>query len=346
MPAAQAKLFCDELICIQPSEDAYNRFSTKVSEILIDRAPVLEKAAIDEFYIDLTEIAQSINCFSWATELQQKITSETGLPVLFGLAPNKMLAKIATGLGGVNGRNEITVKQIPEILDQLPISKIPDLADKTVQILAAKGIRKAGVLRQLPKAMLNSLLGKPGTELIDKANGLDDSKVIPYQIPETITAEETFVSNCVNTTQLKAIATCVAQKMCHELRTQKKLTGCITLKICYSDFSIGTKQAHISYTSAEDKIIKQVIALYKSIYITNKPVKLIGIRAGELIVNNYQQLSLFESPDKIPNLYNNLDKSKDKAGAILPNKSLGFNSKFMVFAPSLYRSRVTPNCTN
>src|SRR5688572_26290317 len=146
MPMRTAKKLCPHAIVVGGSRQDYSRYSRWVTEIIADKAPLFEKASIDEFYLDLTGMDRFFNPYQWTIALRQEIIDKTGLPISFGLAGNKMVAKIATDEAKPNGYLHIAFGREKEFLASLKVNKIPGVGGHTYQALREWNIETIGDL--------------------------------------------------------------------------------------------------------------------------------------------------------------------------------------------------------
>ena len=193
MPIVTAKKLCPNGIYVSGRMEEYGRYSGIVTDIIAERAPLFEKASIDEFYIDLTGMDKFFGVYKWSTELREKIISTTGLPISFGLSINKMLAKMATNEAKPNGQYMIESGKEQEFLDPKPVGKIPGCGEKTVEFLNSKGIVTIYDLRQFSMQAMQQMLGKQGSYLWNRAHGIDNGEVHAYHDPKSMSSERTLI---------------------------------------------------------------------------------------------------------------------------------------------------------
>jgi hypothetical protein len=171
MPIKMALRLCPEAKVIKGDMEMYSNMSRTVTEIIQEKVPVLEKASIDEFYMDLSGMDKFFGCYQWTTEIAESVTKNTGLPISFALSTNKTVSKIGTGESKPTGKLEINEQQVKPFLNPLSIKKIPMVGNVTFQLLSRIGIRNIGTLSEMPIEVLQQLIGKNGSELWKKANG-------------------------------------------------------------------------------------------------------------------------------------------------------------------------------
>lgn len=313
MPMKMALMLCPNAIVMRGDMEEYSKRSNVVTEIIAEHAPVYEKTSIDEHYLDITGMDRFFGCMKWSQELRHKIIRETGLPISFGLSVNKTVSKIATGEAKPNGELYIDQSHIAPFLAPLSIKKIPMVGDKTFTILKDMGIDKILTLREMPVEMMSRLLGQNGIEIWKRANGIDNTPVIPYWEQKSISTERTFEQDTMDIAMLNELLVNMVEGLCFELRSDQKLTSCITVKIRYANFDTHTQQKRIPYTSFDHTILEVVKELFKKLYQRRMMIRLIGVRLSHL-VHGTQQLNLFEdTPEKV-NLYRALDRIKTRYG--------------------------------
>lgn len=313
MPMKIARRLCPQAIVIKGDFEMYSNYSKLVTDIIKDTVPVFEKSSIDEFYIDLSGMDRYFGCNLFATDVRRKVNKESGLPVSFGLASNKLVSKVATNEIKPNGQLEIPLGFEKRFLAPLNIIKIPGIGKETAMLLLKMGVETVKVLSDIPVEMLQNLLGRNGTELWRRANGIDESPVIPYHEQKSISTESTFESDTIDLRFLHAALTRMTEKIAFQLREQNKLTGCVTVKLRYSNFETFTKQMSIPYTNADHVLLKVSRDLFNALYERRLLVRLLGIRFTHLIPGNYQ-ISLFDDTQESINLYQAIDSIKHRFG--------------------------------
>ena len=312
-PMRLAKQLCPQAVFIGGDMELYSRYSRLVTEIIADKAPVYEKTSIDEHYIDITGMDRFFGCYKWAHELRETIMKNSGLPISFGLSENKTISKIATDEAKPNGELQVLHPQIHQFLDPLSIGKIPMVGNKTYQLLRSMGIATIGDFRQMPDVVVGQALGKNGMEIWKKANGIDTTPVQPYEEQKSLSKEHTFETDTIDIVLLKSVLARMVERLAFELRSQTKLTGCVTVKIRYSDFDTHTMQKQIQYTSFDHILLNTVYDIFDKLYDRRMLIRLIGVRFSSL-VGGTQQLDLFDDKTEMTNLYGALDKIRKKFG--------------------------------
>ncbi|MCK5822087.1 MAG: DNA polymerase IV [Bacteroidales bacterium] len=314
MPIRMARQLCSDGIYIRGDMDNYSKHSRMVTDIISEKAPLYEKASIDEHYLDITGMDRFFGSLKWSHELRQRIITETGLPISFGLSVNKTVSKIATGEAKPNGEKQVEVKDVKGFLNPLSIKKIPMLGPKTYQLLRSMGVITIKTLSDIPPEMLRHVLGKNGMIIWKKANGIDHTPVHAYWEQKSISKERTYDQDTTDIKDLNRQIITMVEKIAFELRKQEKLTACITVKIRYANFDTHTKQKRITYTSFDHILIETAQEVFKKLYTRRMRIRLIGVRLSNLI-HGTQQLNLFEDTPEQINLYLAMDMIRKRYGS-------------------------------
>ena len=322
MPMKMARNMCPDAIVIRGDMELYSNYSNIVTEIIAEKAPLYEKASVDEHYIDLTGMDRFYGCAEWSHELRRYIIKETGLPVSIGLSVNKTVSKIATGEAKPNGEIEVKKEIVLPFLDPLSIKKIPMIGQKTYHTLRSMGISTIYTLRNIPVEMLEKLMGKNGLEIWKRANGIDSAPVVSYSEQKSISTEHTFDKDTTDLVRLNQLLVSMVEKISFELRKHEKLTSCITVKIRYSNFDTHSLQKRIPYTSFDHVLTDIAKELFFRLYQRRMLIRLIGVRFSHL-VRGVQQLDIFDdTPEKV-NLYLAMDKLRKRFGRYAVRRAAG-----------------------
>ena len=238
MPIQMALRLCPQAKVMKGDMELYSRLSHEVTEIIQEKAPVVEKASIDEFYLDITGMDRFYGSYKWTDELARRITKETGLPLTFALSVNKTVSKIGTGEGKQKQNLEIPEDLVQSFLNPLSVRKIPMVGDKTFQLLSRIGIRTIKTLSEMPAEALQHMIGQNGLELWKKANGIDNNPVEPYTERKSISTEHTFSQDTIDIDRLGRVILGMVEKLSYQLRSEQWLASTVTVKIRYANFSL------------------------------------------------------------------------------------------------------------
>ena len=312
MPMKMARMLCPEAIILRGNTSNYSKFSAMVTDIIKEDMPLYEKSSIDEFYIDMTGMDRFFSSYQMIVELQQRIVKETHLPISFGFASSKTVAKMATNEIKPGKLRIETGKEKP-FLAPLSVKKIPMVGDKTYQTLFSLGLRRIKTVQEMPVRLMETALGANGRSIWKKANGIDNSPVIPYSERKSISTERTFERDTIDVAKLRGIITAMIENLTFQLRKGKKLTSCITVKIRYSDFNTHTKQFRLPYTAADHILIPHALDLFDKLYNRRLLVRLVGVRCSHLVGGGYQ-INLFDDAEEMINLYQAMDHVRKRFG--------------------------------
>ncbi|QRA43932.1 MULTISPECIES: DNA polymerase IV [Chryseobacterium] len=324
MPIRMALRLCPDAKVIKGDHEMYSNLSHTVTEIIQEKVPLMEKASIDEFYLDLSGMDKFFGCYQWTKEIAEAITKETGLPISFALSTNKTVSKIGTGEAKPVGRLEIREMEVKPFLNPLSIKKIPMVGDKTFQLLSRIGIRTIHTLSEMPVLVLQQMIGVNGKELWKKANGIDENPVVPYSERKSISTERTFTNDTMDIIELKRLISGMAEQLAYQLRQEKWLTSTVVVKIRYANFDTETRQCKVSYTSADHTLSRVALELFNKAYTRRMRLRLVGLRFTGLVHGNHQ-MNLFEDTEEQMSLYQTMDDIKNRFGSDAVGRASGFD---------------------
>jgi len=313
MPSSKAKQLCPHAIFVKGIRGEYSRYSRWVTDIIASKAPLFEKASVDEFYVDLTGMDTFFDPLQWTIDLRQQVIAETGLPISFGLANNKMVAKMATNEAKPNGYLQVTPGSEKQFLAPLAVNKIPGVGDQAFGSLKQIGILLIEDIQNYSPGELEKKLGKWGVELWYKSQGVHQSAISSYHEAKSISTENTFEENVSDISFLMSQIVRMTEKISYELRQDGKVAGCVSVKIRYPNFDTTSRQTTIPYTCADDELIPVVKDLFHKLYKKDMPVRLLGVRLSEL-TDVAIQTNIFCNVEKKTGLYKAIDDVKGRFG--------------------------------
>lgn len=321
MPMKKAMQMCPQLIVTNASRDQYSKYSRWVTDIIAAKVPLFEKASIDEFYIDLSGLDKFFGVSKYARELRQHIIDETGLPISCGVSSARFISKMATNEAKPNGYLEIPHGRETDFLWPLGIEKINGVGVQTEQQLKSFGIYTIEDLAKTPIELLKKIAGKWGESLWHKAHGRGSAEITSDWEQKSMSHENTFEKDSTDTDFINKELVHLTEKTAHALREDEKMTGCVTLKIRYSDFETTTRQDTVDYTALDDVLIAKAKDLFKKTWQEGRPVRLIGVRFSQLIPIS-MQMSLFENNIEKLSLYKAVDDIKERFGKGVVKKAV------------------------
>src|SRR5512145_2947736 len=242
MPMREALRRCPDAICVPPRMSHYQVISREIFRVFGEFTPLVQGLSLDEAFLDVTASIAALGDPPYiAREIKRRIHERTQLTASVGVAPNRLVAKIASDLGKPDGLIVVGPDQIAALLDPLPLRRLFGLGAKTAPKVEALGIRTLGELRRAPAAMLRPIFGRYAERVIQRAAGIDDRPVIPDLEEKQISAEETFDADIADRVRLHAELARLADLACARLRARQLTARCVTVKIRRKDFSTYTR---------------------------------------------------------------------------------------------------------
>lgn len=288
MPLFQARQRCPHGIYIPTRKDRYSEVSKEVFKILYEVTDVVEKLSIDEAFLDVSQVDKTpIEIVNY---IRNRVKSEIGLTMSFGISYNKFLAKLASDWEKPQGLTVITPDMIPEILLPLPVGKVYGIGRKSEKKFNNIGVYTIADLMNLSEEFLVKFLGKHGKEVYDRIRGVDDRVVNPHRERKSIGTERTF-----REIRDKKVLRNMLRSYSKELSEDMKLKGIkgktINIKLKYEDFSSQTKAFSMdNYTNSEAIIYKVAKELLDELPL-EQHVRLIGLSVSNLIEDLYTQMT-------------------------------------------------------
>jgi DNA polymerase-4 len=325
MPAHMARYLCPHAKYCNGNMDDYEKQSKIVTEILQEKAPVVEKLSLAEHYLDVSGMDKFIGCFKWSNELKQFITRETGLTVSSGLSINKTVAKVATGEIKPGGTRFVPAVEIKPFLDPLYIQKIPGIGTKAYQKLYSMGVQRIHTLTQIHPDQMYRILGQQGTTIWQKANGIDNAPIVPYQDRKSISAEKTFDEDTIDIESIDRTLTAMVTNLAFQLRQESRLCACMSVKIRYSNYETVNQQLSFHYTAMDHLLLARAKEMFKKLYSKRMLIRLVGVKLTKL-VSGYEQTDLYDIAHERYDLYQAMDKIRNRFG----NKAIAIASTLKI----------------
>jgi len=313
MPMRKALQLCPHAIVTNASRDQYSKYSRWVTDIIAEKVPLFEKASIDEFYIDLSGMEKFFGASKYAQELRKEIIDKTGLPISGGLSSARFISKMATNEAKPNGFLEIPHGKEKDFLWPLAVEKINGVGKETEIKLKNLGFYKIEDLARSTPEYLEKHLGKWGESLWHKAHGRGSAEIVTDWEQKSMSHENTFDKDYTDVDFLHTELVRLTEKTAYSLRADERMTGCITVKIRYSDFETTSRQETIDYTALDDMLIAKVKDLFNKSYQKGRAVRLLGVRFSQFIPIT-MQMSLFDNKVEKLQLYKAVDDIKDRFG--------------------------------
>jgi DNA polymerase IV len=296
MPTREALRRCPDAIVIHPRIGHYSEVSRQIFAVFHRFTPLVQGLSLDEAFLDVTASIGALGSAEHiAREIKRLIRERTALTASVGVAPNKLVAKIASDLRKPDGLVLVSEADIRGLLDPLPIRKLFGLGAKTAPKVEALGIYTLGQLRQAAPSRLRPVFGRYTERLQQRAAGIDDRAVLPDIDEKQISAEETFDTDIVDPVQLQADIHRLADRACSRLRARKLQGGCVTVKIRRGDFTTYTRQRAFEPRTQETRVIARIAAELFEAWRQSQPgasLRLLGVGVSDLA--EAMQADLFE----------------------------------------------------
>jgi DNA polymerase-4 len=277
---------CPEAICVHPRMARYKEVSEQVFAIFHEFTPLVEGLSLDEAFLDVTSSQQLLgSAESIGGEIRRRIRAQTGLTASVGIAPNKLLAKIASDLNKPDGMCRIGADNVRDVLDGLPIEKLFGVGPKTLPAVHAAGIRSFGDLRKAGDEALWRAFGKHGKSMLTRASGLDDRPVVPNREEKSISAEETYATDIRGAAELTVQLLRLADRAATRLRAHELAAGTVSVKIRRGDFATFTRQRALAPPTQDTGIVSAVARALLEQWLAAQPnaaVRLLGVGVSDL----------------------------------------------------------------
>ncbi len=281
MPLRTAYRLCPEAIFLPVNFEAYEHESRKFKAVLTEITPIMEDAGIDEAYLDITE--QSGSSEAIARRIKTQVRAATGLTCSIGIAPNKLLAKIASDLEKPDGLTILTGQDIESRIWPLPARKLPGVGPKTEERLREMGIETIGNLAKMPLDALVDHFGPAhGHYLYLAARGIDDSALTTRWEPKSSSREITFPYDISDRRLLLRMLAGLTAEVVEHIRSEAYRCRTVTVKIRFSNFETHTKEKTLEQSTDQLQPIESAALACFGRFALTKRVRLLGVRLGDL----------------------------------------------------------------
>ena len=320
MPIRRALDLCPDAICVRPRMGHYAAVSAEIFAVFREFTPLVEGLSLDEAFLDVSASRQLLGDeISMAREIKQKILARTALTASVGIAPNKLVAKIASDLNKPDGLTVVTAERIQAVLDPLPVRRLPGIGRKLGEAVSAAGLATIGELRQASAELLLTLFGRHADTWRRRAAGLDDRPVVADHDEQSVGNEKTFAEDLRVDSAMHAELSALADQVASRLRAKALVAGCIAVKIRRHDFKTVTRQRTITPPTAESRILGKVARELLAGWLAEQDpprVRLLGVSSSALSTAP-PQADLFDTrpPGEMAPLDAAVDAIRERFGA-------------------------------
>ena len=316
MPMRTALRLCPQALCVRPRMARYQEVSALVFRVFHELTPLVQGLSLDEAFLDVTASQELLGgAVDIARLIKRRIGERTGLTASVGVAPNKLVAKIASDLDKPDGLTVVPAERVRTVLDPLSVRRLPGLGRKTGAKVEAAGIRTLGELRSAPDAVLWPLFGRYSHWVRERAAGIDERPVLPEVEEKSLSAEDTFEDDIGDARTLRRQLARLADVAAGRLRSRELVAGCIGVKIRRDDFVTFTRQRAVAPPTCEARAVTGVADELLTRWLAANPgakLRLLGVVLTEL--TPAAQLGLFEETQRTGRLEAALDEARERFG--------------------------------
>ena len=295
MPAVRARRLCPEAVFLAPDFESYRTHSNRFREILLAVTPLVEPIALDEAFLD---VAGAVRLFGNPPDIGERIRrqvrSEVGVSCSVGIAPTKLVAKLASRAAKPDGLVHVRAGDVPAFLDPLPARALWGVGEKTVEVLDRLGVKTVGDLGRAPSTVLGRLIGEQhARDLHRLATGVDERQVVPYEAPKSIGHEETFETDLDAEEDLLREILALSHRVAARLREDGYRARTVVLKVRLANFTTLTRSRTLPAATDVGAEVHDVAAeLYRALPGARRRVRLLGVQGTGLVPAGAEQLAL------------------------------------------------------
>jgi DNA polymerase-4 len=294
MPGVRARRLCPDAIFVPPDFEAYQAHSNRFREVLLSFTPVVEPISLDEAFLDVSGAHLLFGTsVAIGERIRRDVLEHVGVICSVGIAPNKLLAKLASEAAKPDGMVVVHAGEVEAFLAPLPARALWGVGEKTMEVLTRLGVRTVGDLARTPEVVLGRLIGEHhGADLIALARGQDPRSVVPYEAPKSVSHEETFDRDLDDDAELLREILALSQKVAARLREDGYRARTITLKVRLANFTTLTRSRTIDPTDVGADVNAVAADLFRALPGARRRVRLLGVGASGLAPAGQEQLAL------------------------------------------------------
>jgi len=295
MPAGRALRLCPAAVFIKPDFPRYRRESEAIFAIYREYTPLVQAVSIDEAYLDVTEhLGEHDSATAVARDVRRRVREERELTVSIGVAPNKLIAKIASDFDKPDGLTVVPPRAVESFLAPLSVRALHGVGPATESALERLGVRTVEELRGVSLEQLVERFGRHGKALWEHSRGIDDRPVRTHRERKSLGKETTFGADLTQVAEMVAVIEALSESVAASL-ARRGIAGCtVTLKVRYGDFTTVTRSATRGLPTATAREIAAIsTALLGHTEAATRPVRLLGVTVSKLVRADEGQLLLF-----------------------------------------------------
>ncbi len=326
MPMRRALQLCPHAVCVRPRMARYAEISAQIFEVFHEFTPLVEGLSLDEAFLDVTaSLTLKGDAISMAREIKHSIRERTGLNASVGVAPNKLVAKIASDLDKPDGLTVVAPSRVIETLMPLSIKRLPGLGRKKGDELLAVGVKTIGDLQRASDSQMDRWFGRHALHWRARACGIDDRAVEPDHDEKSVSNEQTYATDLTDTRQMLAEISALSDKVSSRLRRKGLRARCVGIKVRRADFVTFSRQKTLPTATDETRLILMTTEELLRTFLREKPqtrVRLLGVSASEFGSN--EQPDLF-SPASVTTtaIDSTVDAIRQKFGGTAVSRASG-----------------------
>ncbi len=317
-PIFFARKKCPNIQIFQSDFNVYRKYSNALYNLLLEYTDKIERYSIDECFLDLTGyIPKPRKLIDIAYEISKRAREELGFTVNIGVAPNKLLAKMASDFEKPNKVHTLYQEEIETKMWILPVSELFMVGRRSLPKLQKMGIKTIGDLAKSDEKLLIKNFGKYGKMIWEYSNGIDNEEVnYIKEKPKNIGNSITLPYDYNNIEKIEEVLLALVEQVSYRLRNQEMFANVVNIQIKTNEFKVFSHQRKLDFATDSTKIIgKEAKKLLTEIY-NNTPIRLIGVSVSSLVEKEERQISLFENieNEKQKKIDSVLDNIKEKYG--------------------------------
>ena len=293
MPVSKAYRLCPDAVFLPVDMKHYKEVSSRIMNILKSFADAFEQVSVDEAYLDISNRVQDYETATrLAKDIKDEILIREGLTCSIGIAPSKVVAKIASDFQKPDGLTVVKPSEVKGFLAPMPVSKIPGVGKKTNQNLAQMGIKTIKQLAEYDVQALKENFGKAGIRMHQIANGIDHSQIRVHRQVKSISKEDTFDEDTSDPVKIESTVDALSEEVQKALVKKKMLFRTITIKVRFSDFTTHTRSKTLGSSNLELNVIKRISMELMQEFLGKRKIRLVGVGLSKLEKIDERQMLL------------------------------------------------------